>query len=70
VSETVFYIVTEDPQVKHVASQVKPSGVHEHGREDGQKISAGIGKEATGNKGPRLNKSVTASQLYKEKQDV
>jgi hypothetical protein len=32
VPETVFYIVTEDPKVKHVTSQVNPAGLHEHER--------------------------------------
>jgi hypothetical protein len=70
VPETVFHIVTEDPQVQHVASQVKPPGMHEHGREDRQTIAEGIRKEAAGNEGPRLNKSVTAALLDKEEQDV
>ena len=44
--------------------------MHEHGCEDGQKISAGVGKEAAGDKGPLRNKSVAAAQFYEEEQDV
>src|SRR5450759_2043827 len=66
----VFHIVAEDPQIKHVASEVNPSGVHEHGSEDGQEPRAGIGKEAAGDESPFHNKSITATQLYQEKQDV
>src|SRR5450830_50792 len=66
----VFHIVTEDPQVKHVASEVNPSGVHEHGSEDGQETGAGIGKEAAGDKSPFHNESVTATQFYQEEQNV
>ncbi len=44
--------------------------MHEHGSEERQKITGGIGKEAAGNKSPLTNKSFTATQLYKEKQDV
>jgi hypothetical protein len=40
--------------------------MHEHGSEERQKITEGIGKEAAWNE----YKSVTATQLYKEKQDV
>jgi hypothetical protein len=44
--------------------------MHEHGSEKRQKITEGIGKEAAGNESPLPNKSVTATQLDKEKQDV
>ena len=44
--------------------------MHEHGSEERQKITGGIGKEAARNESPLPNKSVTATQLYKEKQDV
>jgi hypothetical protein len=44
--------------------------MHEHGSEEGQKITGGIGKETARNERPFPNKSVTATQLYKEKQDV
>jgi hypothetical protein len=43
--------------------------MHEHGSEDRQKITGGIGKEAARNESPLPNKRVivTATQLYKEK---
>jgi hypothetical protein len=44
--------------------------MHEHGSEERQRITEGIGKEAARNESPLPNKSVTATQLYKEKQDV
>jgi hypothetical protein len=44
--------------------------MHEHGSEERQKITEGIGKEAARNESPPFNKGVTATQLYKEKQDV
>jgi hypothetical protein len=44
--------------------------MHEHGSEERQKITEGIGKEAARNESPLPNKSVTATPLYKEKQDV
>jgi hypothetical protein len=70
VPKTVFHIVAKDPQVKHVASQVKPPGMHEHGGKERQKISNGIGQEAAGDEGPLYHKSITATKLYDEKQDV
>jgi hypothetical protein len=44
--------------------------MHEHGSEERQKITEGIGKEAARNESPFPNKSLAATQLYKEKQDV
>jgi len=44
--------------------------MHEHGSEERQKTTEGIGKEAARNESPFPNKSVTATLLYKEKQDV
>jgi len=44
--------------------------MHEHESEERQKITEGIGKKAARNESPLHNKSVTATQLYKEKQDV
>jgi hypothetical protein len=44
--------------------------MHEHGSEERQKITEGIGKEAARNESPLPNKSVTATLLYKEKQNV
>jgi len=49
---------------------MKPAAVHEHGSEEGWKISGGIGKEAAGDKGPLLNECLTAAQFYEEEQDV
>jgi hypothetical protein len=50
--KTIFDVVSKDPQVKHVTSQVEPPGMHEHGSEEGQKFTPGIGKEASGDKCP------------------
>jgi hypothetical protein len=44
--------------------------VHEHGSKEREEIRAGISQEAAGHKSPLANKRVTATQLYKEKQDV
>jgi hypothetical protein len=44
--------------------------MHEHRSEKRQKITGGIGKEAAGNESPFHNKGITATQLYKEKQNV
>jgi hypothetical protein len=44
--------------------------MHEHGREERQKITEGIRKESAGNERPLHNKSVSAALLYEEKQEV
>ena len=66
----VFHVVAEDPQIKQVAAQVNPPGMHEHGREERHKISAGIGQKAAGDKGPLHDERIAAAQLYEEKQDI
>ena len=55
---------------RRAASQVNPPGVYEHGTEERQEITRGIGKEAAGDKGTLLNKSVAAAQFWEEEQDV
>jgi hypothetical protein len=49
---------------------MNPPGVHEHGSEERQKTTEGIGNEAARNESPFPNESVTATELYKEEQDV
>jgi hypothetical protein len=44
--------------------------MHEHGSEERRNITGGIRKEAARNESPLHNKRVTATLLYKEKQDV
>jgi len=70
VSKTILYIVTENPQVKHVSSNVEQTGVHEHGSEQRRKISSWVGKEAAGNERPLHYESITAAELYKKKDYV
>jgi hypothetical protein len=70
VPEPVFHIVTEDPQIEHVATQVKPPDVHEHGSDECQGLPEGVGKEAARDESPLLNEGVTPSQFYNEEQDV
>jgi hypothetical protein len=44
--------------------------MHEHGSEERQKISGGIGKEAARHESPFPDKSVTATLLDEKQQDV
>lgn len=34
-SESVFYVVAEDPEIEHIAPEMKKTAVKEHGGEDG-----------------------------------
>ncbi len=34
-SESVFYVVAEDPEIEHIAPEMKETAVKEHGGEDG-----------------------------------
>ncbi len=45
--ELILDIVAENPQIEHVAAQVQPSAVHEHGREDCVGIACRIGRTAS-----------------------
>jgi hypothetical protein len=49
---------------------MNPPGVHEHGTEERQEITSGIGQEAGRHEGPLHNKRVTATQLYQEEEHI
>jgi len=42
VPQTILHVVPEDPQVPHVADEVKPPAVQEHGREERQEDAGGL----------------------------
>jgi hypothetical protein len=70
VPETILDIVPKDPQVEHVATQVEPPGMHEHGGEQRQKIGAGIGEETAGHERPLLDERVAAREFHEEKERI
>jgi hypothetical protein len=49
---------------------VEPSGVHEHGGEERQEITDGVGEEAAGDKSPLHDKRITSGQFKEEEQNV
>jgi hypothetical protein len=49
---------------------VNPATVHEHGSEEGYKVSDWVGHEAAGNKSPLRNKSITAAQFHEKEKNV
>ena len=63
-------MVTENPQVEHISSQVNPPCVHKHGCKKRQRIIYGVADETAWNEGPPQNKSLTTKELDKEKQNV
>ena len=69
-SETIFYVVAENSQVKHVSSNVEQTGVHEHGSEQCREISAGVGKEAVWNECPLCYESVAATELHNKEEYI
>src|SRR5262245_59664544 len=69
-SEIVLDVVAEDPEVEHVATEVQPTGVHEHGGEDGGDGAGRVLREAPRYEGPLVDERVAAAQLDEEKQDV
>jgi hypothetical protein len=40
-AEPIFDIVSKDPEKQHVAEEVKPTAMHEHGCEDGHGVDGG-----------------------------
>ncbi len=42
-AESIFDVATENPQIEHVAEEVDPAAVDEHGREDGAPTGHGRG---------------------------
>jgi hypothetical protein len=70
VTETIFHIVAEDPQVKHITQEMQPPCMHEHGCEKRWEISNRICQETTGNESPALDKSFSIVEFQKEHQNV
>ncbi len=68
--EAVFDIVAEDPQVQHVAAEVQPTAMHEHGAENGCDVGSRIFREASGHECPFLDEPVAVLQLEQEDEHV
>ena len=64
----VFDLAAEGPQVNHVADDVHPAAVHEHGGEQGDEAMAV--DDADGNRRPGAHKGVSVRELLKEDEDV
>jgi hypothetical protein len=47
-AETVFDIISKDPEKEHVAEEVKPTAMHEHGCDDGHGMGAGAAEKREG----------------------
>ena len=70
VPEAVLDVVAEDPQVEHVAAEVQPAAVHEHGAENGRDVGSRIVREAPGHECPFLDEPVAVLQLEQEDEHV
>ena len=68
--EAVLDVVAEDPQVEHVAAEVQPAAVHEHGGENGRDVGSRIVREASGHERPLLDEPVAVLQLQEEDEHV
>jgi hypothetical protein len=40
--KSIFDVIAEDPEVEHIAAQVHPAAMHEHGSENGYKIGGRV----------------------------
>ena len=70
VPEAVLDVVAEDPQVQHVAAEVQPAAVHEHGGENGRDVGPRMVREAPRHEGPFVDELVAVLQLQEEDQHV
>jgi hypothetical protein len=68
--EAVFNIVAEDPQEQHVAEQMQPAAMHEHGGEDGRYIGVRMLGESGGNERPLGDELISAGELDEKEQHI
>ena len=57
-AEAVLDVVAEDPQEQHVAEEMQPAAMHEHGGENRDDVRCGIRRELGGDERPILDKLV------------
>ena len=67
-AHSVFNFRPECPEVDHVADDVHPAGVHEHGAEKSEGVMPG--SDAEGNCRPGSDEAVSAAQLKEKEEDV
>jgi hypothetical protein len=61
VAEPIFHVITEDPEIEHVAAQVQPAAMHEHGRKDRDEIGARVCGKTPWHDRPSFYKRVAAT---------
>jgi hypothetical protein len=61
--QPVLNVIAEDPQIEHVAQQVQPAAVHEHGGKQCYRIPDGVGKKAPRHERPALDKRISVIKL-------
>ena len=69
-AEAVLDVVAEDPQEHHVADEMEPAAMHEHGSEDGERALGRLLREARWDERPVLDEAVAARELDQEEQHV
>src|SRR5688572_28619652 len=69
-SQTVFNIISKDPQVEHVSQEVNPPRVHKHGCEKCREIPNRVRQKTGGHESPALNKGISATEFQKENQHI
>ena len=58
------------PQEQHIAEEMQPAAMHEHGSENGDDVGRGVGREVGGDEGPTLDEVVACGELEQEYQAV
>src|SRR5262249_55387616 len=70
VAEPILDIVAKDPQKQHVAEEMQPATMHEHGSENGDDGCGQGRSETRRDKCPTFNKLIAAGKLEQENRYV
>jgi hypothetical protein len=69
-AETVFNVVSENPQKEHVAKEVEPTAVHEHCSEDRYRLPHGVRGKSCGDKRPFLDELIATTEFHQKHQNI
>ena len=70
VAEPILDIVAEDPQEQHVAEEMHPAAMHEHGGEDLHRACHGALRKLGGDECPLPDKGIACGELEQEHRKV
>src|ERR1700720_4680647 len=69
-SEIIFDVISKGPKVSHVANEMQPAAMEEHGCENGGKIGGRVCEELFRGKSPVADKRLALALFEKKDGDV